>query len=292
MKVKLWKVIAVATAVLLAGAAIWALGAVAPVVIAQSKTGTPRAGIMTVATETAVPEVVTAPAISPTAAATVVPNSVARSTATGTITVVGEGRVSIKPDIARVNIGVENVKPTVKEASAQTKTTMDAVLKAVKDQGIADKDIQTSNFSIYTERTGPPDSKGNAGNMQYHVSNQVAITIRDLNQVSNVLDAAIEAGANNIYGVNFSVQEPAKVEAQGRQAAVQDALRRARELARLNGVQLGNVVSVSEVVGSQGGMISNSFRDSVMGKGAGGGGPISPGEMELTMQIQVTYAIQ
>jgi uncharacterized protein YggE len=291
MKGKLWIVAAMGVALVFVAALAVALGAGrVPAALAQAPAGTPRPGIITVP-NVAVTGTAVSPSSAPTTTTTVSATAVgaARGTLPGTITVVGEGKVNIQPDIARVNIGVETIQPTVKEASAQASQTMDSVLAALKAQGIADKDIQTSNFSIYVERISSPDGKA-TDQLRYHVSNQVAITIRKMDQVSNVLDATIEAGANNIYGVSFSVEDPTKVESQGRQAAVADALRRARELARLNGVELGGVVSVSEVVGNQGGFVANSFRDTATGKG--GGGPISPGELELTMQLQITYAIQ
>jgi uncharacterized protein YggE len=170
------------------------------------------------------------------------------STLPRTITVVGEGTVKIKPDIAQANIGVEVIRPTVKAASSGAKETMNAVLQALKQQGIDEKDIQTSGFSVWTERPyGPEGPSGDEA--LYHVSNQVAVTIRELETVGTVLDAAIEAGANNIYGVTFSLDDPSQVESEAREKAVADAQAKAQELATLNDVKLGDVVSVSEVIG-------------------------------------------
>ena len=173
------------------------------------------------------------------------------STLPRTITVVGEGTVKIKPDIAQANIGVEVIRPTVKAASSGAKESMDAVLQALKEQGVDEKDIQTSGFSVWTERPYGPE--GPSDEVLYHVSNQVAVTIRDLDTVGTVLDAAIEAGANNIYGVTFSLDDPSQVESKAREKAVADAQAKARELATLNDVEVGDVVSVSEVIGGRGG---------------------------------------
>jgi uncharacterized protein len=211
----------------------------------------------------------------------------------GTITVVGEGRVTIQPDIARITLGVDAVQPTVKQASTEARQTMDAVVKAVKAQGVADKDIQTASFNIYVERTRPNDNPTGPEEVRYHVNNSVNVVVRDLDKVSNVLDGAIEAGANNVYGVNFSVENTAEVEAQAREAAVTDAQRRAQDLARLNGVSVGNVIAISEVIGyGGGGQVSNSIRDAVPMAMGGGGGSVNPGELELRMQLQITYAMQ
>jgi uncharacterized protein YggE len=209
-----------------------------------------------------------------------------------TITVVGEGTVKIKPDIAQANIGVEVIRPTVKAASGGAKESMDAVLKALKEQGVDEKDIQTSGFSVWTERPyGPEGPSGDE--ILYHVSNQVAVTIRDLETVGTVLDAAIEAGANNIYGVTFSLADPSQVESGARKEAVADAQAKAKELAALNDVEVGEVVSVSEVIGSGGGYYAGGIREAAVAAGmGGGGGPIAPGELELTLQLQIAYTVE
>lgn len=214
----------------------------------------------------------------------------ATSTLPRTITVVGEGRVRIKPDIAQATIGVEVIKPTVKEASRGARDVMKAVLKALKEQGVAEKDIQTSGFSVWAERPYSPE--GPSEEILYHVSNQVAVTIRDLETVETVLGVTIEAGANNIYGVTFSLADPSQAESEARKKAVDDAKAKAQELATLNGLKLGDVVSVSEVIGGGGGYYVSSFREVALVEGMGGGGPIAPGELELTMQLEIVYAVQ
>jgi uncharacterized protein YggE len=128
--------------------------------------------------------------------------------------------------------------------------------------------------------------------VRYRVSNNVQVTIRDLDNVGTILDAAVEAGANNIFGVDFALDDPSVVESEARQKAVEDARAKAEELATLNGVTLGDVVSVSEVVGLGGGYYMGNFSEQAMMRmGGGGGAPIAPGELELTMQLQVIYAM-
>ena len=103
----------------------------------------------------------------------------------------------------------------------------------------------------------------------YHVGNSVSVTVRDLDTVGDVLDAAIAAGANSIYGVNFSVDDPDQVMAEARSLAAEDALARAEELAGLHGVALGEVVSVSEVINGAAVPMFDSVNAS-MGLGSGG----------------------
>ncbi len=225
-------------------------------------------------------------------AQTVTPTTPA-STLPRTITVVGEGKVTIKPDVARSQIGVEVVKPTVQEASAEAQDVMQTVLDALKTAGVAEKDIQTSGYNIWVERRPATEGK-TQDEVLYHVTNQVQVVIRDLDSVGEVLDAAIEAGANNIYGVTFGLDNTTKAKSEARAKAIADGEAKAEELATLNGVKLGDIMQVSEVIGSGGGYYTG-FSENVAaarGLGGGGAGPISPGELELAMTLQLVYALQ
>jgi uncharacterized protein YggE len=210
-----------------------------------------------------------------------------------TITVVGEGTIRVTPDIARANIGVEVMEASVAEASSSATATMEAVLAALQQQGIEEKDIQTSGFNIWVDRPYGPEGMPSE-NPVYRVNNNVAVTIRDLDNLGSVLDTAIAAGANNIYGINFDLEEPSLVESEAREKAVANANAKAQELAELNNLQLGDVLSVSEVVGTPVGYYAGSFQEAAVAPGLGGGGagPISPGELTFAMQLQIVYDAQ
>lgn len=214
---------------------------------------------------------------------------VVSATVDRSITVVGEGKVSIEPDIARVSIGVETVKNSVQEASAENKTLVEAVLAALRAQGIEDKDLQTSGFTIYAERYGPEGPLAE-GDVRYRVSNNIMVVIRNLENAGLILDAAVEAGANNIYGVEFALDDNSAAESEARAKAIADAKAKAEDIAGLSEVTLGQVMSVSEVIGSGGGFYAGNFAEQARGFG-GGGAPIQPGQLELVMQLQVVYAI-
>jgi len=203
-----------------------------------------------------------------------------------TITVVGEGTVRIEPDVAEASIGVEVMGDAVKDASADAEATMNAVIAALRKQGIASKDIQTSSYSIWTERSYGSELRADSP-VIYRVNNSVTVKIRDLTAVGDVLDAVIEAGANNINGVTFGVADPAPLAAEARRLAAENARTRAEELAALHGVTVGEVVSISEVMG--GGVLPNFQRAAA--ESVALGGPVAPGELELTAQLQVIYAI-
>ncbi len=204
------------------------------------------------------------------------------------VTVSGRGMVSAKPDLAMASLGVETFGQTVGEAVKQNGDKMAAVMAKLGELGIADKDIQTSNFNINFERQGSDPNVG-----QYRVSNMVQIKIRDLDKAGSILDAAVQAGVNQVWGVNFTIEDQAALEGQARVKAVEDARKRADALAKLGKVQLGQVLAVSE-----GGAVV-PLPAARFGMGGGGGASadvavvsVSPGEVQVTYQVQVTYAIQ
>jgi uncharacterized protein YggE len=201
------------------------------------------------------------------------------------ITVVGNGEAVGTPDQAQVQIGVESLAPTVAEATAANNTLLTAVLAAIKAQNVAAADIQTTNYSLWAEQN--TDANGVTTVTGYHVSNQVNVTIRNIDTVDKIIGAATAAGANNIYGVTFTVADPSTLEEQARQEAITDAQNRATDLASLNAVTLGDVLVISEVMGTPG----------IQPLGIGGGSnfaapTISPGQLTFQVQIQVTYAIK
>jgi len=210
---------------------------------------------------------------------------------TRSITVVGQGKASGAPDVAHINIGVETSGASAQEAVNANRAQMTTLLEKIKAAGIAAKDIQTSNFSIYANQQGKvegmPSSGAGAEVITYRVTNQVNLTVRDITKLGDVLDQAVSAGANSVYGVSFEVDDPSKLEATAREKAVADAKARAETLAKLNGVSVGEVLTVSEAVGGVGLLYE---RASVVG--LGGGTPIQPGEFEVNVSVQVTYSIK
>jgi uncharacterized protein YggE len=209
-----------------------------------------------------------------------------------TITVVGQGSVRVQPDVARISIGVETSAEVVDDAVAENELKMEAVLDALREMGIEDKDIQTMHYSIQIERYPEPTprvlgAESEEAQATYRVSNMANVTVRDLEAVGAVLDAVIEAGANNVWGVSFDLDDPEAAQATAREDAVADAKARAGALADLGGVTLGPVMAMSEVIG--GGPVPLAMAAE---RAMGGGGSISPGEVEITYSLQVVYFIE
>ena len=205
----------------------------------------------------------------------------------GGITVVGQGEAFGRPDQAEVQVGVDIFAETVAAASDENEATLQAIMDALEEQGIAAEDIQTANYSVWAEqRYGDSGPEGIAG---YRVTNQVNVTIRDVEQVSEVLEAVIDAGANSIYGVYFTVADPAALEAEARAEAMADARERAESLAELGSVELGEIQVISEVIGQP----VQPFLDRGGAMAQEAAGPsISPGQLSYHVQVQVTYGIQ
>ncbi|MHB1318666.1 MAG: SIMPL domain-containing protein, partial [Anaerolineae bacterium] len=205
-----------------------------------------------------------------------------------TITVVGEGTVSAEPDQAVAMIGVEVVGDSVQEATGESADVMEALLTAFKAEGVAAADIRTSGYSVWTDYGSRSDMAGGDAEPIYRVNNIVSVTVRDLDNLGAILDAAIENGANSIQGINFTIEDKADLAAEARAEAAVDAKAKAEELAKLMGLKVGAVVSVSEVVGMAGYPV---LREAAIGMGGGGGaGPISVGSLDYSSQLQVVYA--
>lgn len=218
------------------------------------------------------------------------PNNAAQSDSASSIrsiTVVGEGKVSQEPDIAVINIGASARAETASAAKAEVDADIAAIIAVLQDMDIAEKDIQTSHYSIMYEREQyPPMPELPAAETPagYFVTNMLQVTVRNIGAAEAVLDAVVQAGANQVNGISYSVADQTSWQSVSRELAMADARRRAQELAELSEVELGEVQSVSEIIG---GMATPFW----VGESGLTGSGIAPGELELTTQIQVTFTI-
>ena len=203
-----------------------------------------------------------------------------------TITVVGSGSASGTPDIATLDIGVQTTDADVTQAFAQTNQGINAVIDAMTGAGVAREDMRTSGLSIYVQQPPSPDSQGTP---QYQVSNQVHITVRDISKVEDVINAAVNAGANNIFGFSLGIADQSALETEARAQAVADAHNRAEELAGLVGAQLGTVVTVNETPGNS--PQPMTFQSSALASGSGGA-VVETGQLNVNLQVEITYRIK
>ncbi len=206
-----------------------------------------------------------------------------------TITVTGTGQANGEPDVAYLQLGIDLKDADVAAAVNRSNTVIDGIMSALEGQGIARLDMQTVGFNVWQEEIYDPQS-GPTGEMTFHVNNTLSIVIRDITKVGSVIEAGIGAGATNVYGLTFGIDDTTSLEDQARTAAVEDAQARAEKLAESLGVTLGKPTIASEYSGS--GAIS-AYDAAAYGLGGGGGGapPISEGQMTVSMTVNVTYAI-
>lgn len=205
------------------------------------------------------------------------------------ITVVGNGKITARPDMAIVQVGVETRNEAAEAAVSENTRRMNAVLAAIKSAGIAEKDIQTTNYSLYADQQRGPNGEL-LRPIQYVASNVVRVTVRDLEKVGAVLDAVVSAGANQVYGISFGVANPNRLQLQAEENAVEDARARAQALAAKAGVQLGDVLSISETISSPPPILYR--QDVAMAAPSSAAVPVQPGELEFNAQVQIVFAIR
>ncbi|WP_246662957.1 SIMPL domain-containing protein [Pseudolabrys sp. FHR47] len=197
------------------------------------------------------------------------------------ITVTGEATVSVAPDNANIRLGVTSQGKNAREASETNARQMTNVLAAIKEAGVADRDVQTSRLSLQ-----PQYEQGKAGPARllgFQVTNQITIRIREIDKFPGILDRAIAAGANEMSGIEFVVSEQSKLLDQARDDAVSDARRKAELYAKAAGVKLGPVTSITEEGSSPPRPVVQAMRASAV--------PVAPGEQLLRAAVSVTFEL-
>jgi len=168
------------------------------------------------------------------------------------ITVDGVGQASAVPNLARVQLGVMTSGPNVDVAAEESNQIIQAVMEAVTQTGVDAVDMQTSGFNVWSEELYPQDSPESSGDGPveprtiYRVENTVNVTVRDVDTLGDVIQSGLDAGANRVWGVEFSIEDTTQLEQEARANAVDEARARAADLAEEMGVGLGDVVSIVE----------------------------------------------
>jgi uncharacterized protein YggE len=163
---------------------------------------------------------------------------------------------------------------------------MTRVLDAIKAQGVAATDIQTSQYNVFPI-TNPPKEGETPRITGYRVTNIVSVKVRQIANVGSVMDAAIEAGANNVGGVFFSVDNPAPFEEQARTQAVKDAMAKAQTLASAAGVRVGRILTITETSGP----VIPLYKEAFAVPAAQAAGPIETGSTEITVSVEMHFEI-
>jgi uncharacterized protein YggE len=204
------------------------------------------------------------------------------------ITVPGEGSVQVAPDVVTVNLGVQTRNSNVQQAVTENNRIAAAIMEAARAIGVADADMQTAYFSVYPQ-TGYDPFGVPTQETTYLVDNNLAVRLRDVTRLSELLQDAVDAGATNIYGVSFVISDTAAAEEQARAEAMADALSRAAQIAVDAGLTLGEPITIST------GMTLPQPIYYAPAYGVGGGGegpPVSVGTNTVTVNVTVSYAVR
>ena len=202
------------------------------------------------------------------------------------MTVNGRGESTAIPDIAVMSIGVETVAKTPSEALSENASRMNAVMARLKDAGIEEKDLQTSELGIwpiYADRsssTYQPETDG------FRANNRLNVTLRDIGRIGEILDQVVTDGANTLNGPTFLVAEPEPLYQEARDKAVADAMAKAKRYAAAAGVTLGEVVRIDEA-GSHGPVFARQMRAEAQAAPT----PIAAGETTFSASVTMVFAI-
>ena len=210
------------------------------------------------------------------------------------ISVSGEGKVTVTPDVANIQLGIQVQAKTVADAQSQASKAMSDVMAALTANGVAQKDIQTQYYNIQQTTTWD-NNKQEQIVTGYQVNNVVNVKVRgvdtDVTKAGKVIDAVALAGGDltRVNSIQFTVDDPTIYYDQARDKAMADAKDTATQLAKLSGVTLGKPISISESNVSVPQVYPVYARDAA---GAASSTPISTGELDITLDVQVVYAIQ
>ena len=215
--------------------------------------------------------------------------SLSQNSASGTedvITVYGQGKISVAPDTAYITLGYENSAPSPQEAQLANAAKMDLITAAVREAGVAEGDIQQAQFNVYQEYYygDTPDAQS------YRVSSIIQVTVRQVDQATNVITAACAAGANTSYGITYDLLNRQDVYAQALSLARARADEKAAELSEELGRSLKGIVEVKEYSTAQ-------YEAEYWDYGYSGAPTdyttetASPGGLEITAMVYVTYRL-
>jgi len=209
------------------------------------------------------------------------------TTKSDTFNVTGEGKTSVVPDIGLVSLGVQTSGPTVNAVQEQINLVSNKVIAAVKAVGVDAKDIKTVNYNINPTYDFTSSVQRITG---YQANSSIAVKVRDLAKVNNVIDSATNAGANQVGGVSFDVDDRTAAESEARKLAVADAKKKAEQAAVIAGFRLGRLVNYQESF--NGNIRPMPMMAVAKDVGLGGGGTqVEAGSNEINLTVTLSYEI-
>jgi len=218
-----------------------------------------------------------------------VPANAQENDPTPTLAASGEGSVAVVPDIAVVTIGVSTRGQTAADTLAANSTDLAAVIETIRAAGVDERDIGTSGFSInpvYQRQTSSTPSDAPPAIIGYDVSNRVRVVIRDISESGGVLDRVVRAGANQINGISFDIDDPQEAQDEALRAAIADARRQGEMMAEAAGVRLVRLLSVNA-----NGAGRPVFEQAMYRTASAPPVPVMPGERDISANATLTWEI-
>lgn len=201
-----------------------------------------------------------------------------------TIAVVGYGEIRAQPDVAWARVGMVTASPDIEEALSANRERSARVRARLLELGLSEADISTEGYNVYRHMRPGPASDGDEG--EYRVMHSYRVSIPDIARTGELVDAAVDAGANEIGGVTFGIRDASSYERIARTRALEAAEKQAEEMAGAMGLTVGSVV---EIRSTDAGMPSPPF-ESMPARGHGGG--IEPGELTVREGVRVVFELR
>jgi uncharacterized protein YggE len=215
--------------------------------------------------------------------------ALAQTAANRTLTMSGQGEVRAAPDTVTLSAGVTSEAPTAAAALAANTARMQSVFAALKKLGLADKDMQTANFSV-SPQMAPQTANNNSQPPHvtgYQVSNQLQLRLDDVSRLGPAIDALVTAGANQMNGIDFAIKDSAPLLAEARADAVSDARAKAEIYAKAAGVSLGPILSIGENAGQGPRPVYMALPMARAAKAV----PVAAGEESITAEVSIVWEI-
>lgn len=204
----------------------------------------------------------------------------------GSLQVTGSAVVTGDPDVAYITLGVETRDPSAEVAAEDNANRMAKVFAALKALGLTDKDLTTSGYTVYS--SSQVQNRGTQNEVTittYHVQNSINVTTRDLTGVGQIIDAAMTAGANQVQGVLFDIEDKQAMQLKALANAVEQGVAKAEIMAQSAGVTLGGIATMNENYSSYAPMVATMAlrSDAAMGT------TISPGDVQVTATVNLEF---
>ena len=203
-----------------------------------------------------------------------------------TVNFTGEGKIKAAPDTAKVDIGLVTEGKDTITVQNENSSKMNAVIKFLKERGIGEADIKTSNYSLSPKYEY---NKGKSSLVGYVLNQNLTVTVRNLDKIGEILDGAVSSGANRINSVSLFVDKPEELKNKAREEAVKQAKEKAITTSKIAGLKLGRLVGFSEGFAGEPPVFYESL---AKGGGTASAPQIEPGSQEIKVSITLTYLLK